>query len=110
VLCGTPKHYSDICELCATTGITTDKLDVFRISKFDGHNFHQWKFQLNCALKDVFNVATGITPKLKDNEAARRWTRDDATAMFIITSSMEISQITLVKNCQSLLEIMRKLD
>lgn len=112
VLCVTFRHYLDICELCATTETITDKLDVFRISKFDGYNFPQWKFQLNCALKakDVFNVATGITPKPEDDKEAKRWTRDDATAIFIVTSSMEVLQITLVENCQSSLKIIHKLD
>lgn len=28
-----------------------EKIDVLSVNKFDGNNFHQWKFQIMCALK-----------------------------------------------------------
>lgn len=87
-------------------------MDISRISKFDGQNFHLWKFQLNCAVKtsDFYDVATGATPKPEQGKARKKWIRDNAAAMFIIMSSMEIFQISLVENCQLSEEIISKLD
>lgn len=76
------------------------------VDKFDGNNFRQWKFQINCALK-----AKGIeisTPKPESNPSA--WSKTDGMAMYIITSSMDLNQITLIENCETALEIMSKLE
>lgn len=76
------------------------------MDKFDGNNFKQWKFQIKCALK-----ANGIdisVPKPETNSTD--WLKKDGTAMFIITSSMDLKQITLVENCETAQEIMSKLE
>lgn len=77
-----------------------------RVEKFDGRNFRQWKFQVNCALK-----ARGLdinSPKPVEKQS--QWLKEDGMAMFIITSSMELNQISLIENCESALEIMNKLE
>lgn len=76
------------------------------LEKFDGNNFRQWKFQIKCALK-----AKGIdidTPKPAINSV--EWLKNDGMAMFILTSSMDFKQITLVENCETAKEIMTKLE
>lgn len=76
------------------------------MDKFDGNNFRQWKFQIKCALK-----AKGIDISVpKPSENSVEWTKNDGMAMFIITSSMELKQITLVENCETAQEIMTKLE
>lgn len=83
-----------------------DSTRVVNLEKFDGNNFRQWKFQIKCALK-----AKGIdisVPKPEINST--EWLKNDGMAMFIITSSMDFKQITLIENCETAKEIMTKLE
>lgn len=83
-----------------------DPTRSMHLEKFDGNNFRQWKFQVKCALK-----AKGIDisiPKPEGNST--EWLKNDGMAMFIITSSMDLSQITLIENCETAKEIMLKLE
>lgn len=79
-----------------------------KIEKFDGRNFKQWKFQVKCALR-----ARGLnidTPKPLDVAAQVQWNKDDGMAMFILTSSMDLNQISLIENCDTAKDVMRKLE
>lgn len=40
----------------------------------------------------------------------KKWIKDDAYAMFLLTSAMDFSQITLIENCETSKEILDKLD
>lgn len=78
-----------------------------RIDKFNGKDFRQWKFQVNCALKAKgLNINTE-KPSIGDTT---QWDRSDGMAMFIITSSMDLGQISLIENCDTAKEIMSKLE
>ena len=62
-----------------------EKVDVgLSISKFDGKNYPQWRFQMVCALKakGVFDITCGIEkqPTATETSAAARakWSKDDA--------------------------------
>lgn len=39
----------------------TEKVETSSIQKFDGSNYNQWRFQIQCALraKELFDVAGG---------------------------------------------------
>lgn len=79
-----------------------------KIEKFDGRNFKQWKFQLKCALR-----AKGLNiDKERPNESSSQvqWDKDDGMAMFILTSSMDLNQISLIENCETAKEVMKKLE
>ncbi|CAK1592875.1 unnamed protein product [Parnassius mnemosyne] len=83
-----------------------DTTRSMNLEKFDGNNFRQWKFQIKCALK-----AKGIdirVPRTEQNSA--EWSKNDGMAMFIMTSSMDFKQITLIENCETAKEIMTKLE
>lgn len=83
-----------------------DPTRSMHMEKFDGNNYRQWKFQIKCALK-----AKGIdiaAPKPRENST--EWSKNDGMAMFIITSSMDFKQITLIENCETAQEIMLKLE
>ncbi|KYQ59850.1 hypothetical protein ALC60_01238 [Trachymyrmex zeteki] len=43
-------------------------------------------------------------------EELKTWLKKDAAAMYIITSAMEFSQVTLIQNCTSSKEILQKLN
>lgn len=86
----------------------------FHINKFDGSNYRQWKFQVNCALraKGLLEIVKGELVKPNDDTGGKlvKWDKDDAIAMFTITSAMDLKQITLVENCTSSKEIIDKLN
>lgn len=85
-----------------------------QIGKFNGKNYQQWKFQIKCALraKGVLEIATGTAIKPEEAEAInlKKWNKQDAIAMCILSSSMELTLISLIENCMSANEILKKLD
>lgn len=81
-------------------------MESLNVDKFDGKNFRQWKYQMKCALK-----AKGIDiSKERPDQNDADWLKKDGMAMFIITSSMNLNQITLIENCETAMEIMKKLE
>lgn len=79
-----------------------------KVEKFDGRNFKQWKFQVKCALR-----AKGLdiyTPKPSDTLAQAEWNKQDGMAMFILTSSMDLHQISLIETCETAKDVMSKLE
>uniref|UniRef100_A0A1Y1NHZ0 Retrovirus-related Pol polyprotein from transposon TNT 1-94 n=1 Tax=Photinus pyralis TaxID=7054 RepID=A0A1Y1NHZ0_PHOPY len=94
------------------------KVDIGVINKFNGRNYQQWKFQIKCALRarGVFEVANGDCEKPSGAEGegtakeVEAWNRKDAIAMCILTSAMELSQITLIENCGSAKDVISKMD
>lgn len=91
-----------------------DKIEIGNICKFDGSNYRQWRFQIKCALKakGVFTYTDGKVPRPGEEKVKelQEWYKKDAVAMFTLTSSMELSQITLVENCETSNEMLTKLD
>ena len=91
-----------------------DGLNLASISKFDGRNYQQWKFQVKCALraKGVYDIALGERkkPSTSNTDEESIWSKKDAQAMCIVTSTMDLSQITLIENCETSKEILDKLD
>lgn len=92
----------------------SEKVDVSVINKFDGQNYKQWKFQIKCALraKGVLEVAVGesVQPSSTNLKDLENWNRKDAIAIFTITSTMDLSLITLIENCSSAHQVFEKLD
>lgn len=80
-----------------------DTIDVAHVNKFNGTNYQQWKFQMSCALraKGIFGVVDGSKPKPNERAAEELHAKlkQDANAMFTLTSAMELQQITLIENC-----------
>lgn len=90
-----------------------DKVDVGMISKFDGTNYAQWKFQVKCALKakGIYDIVDGtVTVPATGAQDINAWNKKDAQAMFTITAAMDLQQITLVENCETSKDILDKLD
>ncbi|CAH2108876.1 unnamed protein product [Euphydryas editha] len=78
-----------------------------RVEKFNGKDFRQWKFQINCALKAKELNIHAARPTTGDTN---QWEKNDGMAMFIITSSMELNQISLIENYVTAKEVMVKLE
>lgn len=91
-----------------------DKIDISSITKFDGRNYHQWMFQLKCALraKGLYGMVDGTSaaPAPAQRQELETWLRKDAQAMFTVTSAMDLSQIALVENCETSKEMIDKLN
>lgn len=87
-----------------------------QINKFNGKNYQQWKFQIKCALraKGVYDIVVGTEKKPQETETnakeVKSWSKNDAMAMCILTSAMDLNQISLVENCNSSKEILDKLN
>lgn len=79
-----------------------------KIEKFDGRNFKQWKFQIKCALRAKGVDIYDLKPEKADQLEA--WNKKDGMAMFILTSSMDLNQISLIENCETAKEVMTKLE
>lgn len=91
----------------------SERIDVASAKKFDGRNYQQWKFQMKCALKAkrVYKIASGKEALPAEPAATREtWLTKDAITMFTVTSAMDVSQITLIENCETSKEIFDKLD
>lgn len=91
-----------------------EKIDISSITKFDGKNYRQWKFQVTCALKakGLNSIVNGNTMRPEETKMAEveKWDKYDAIAMFTLTSAMDLTQITLIENCNSSKEILDKMD
>ncbi|KAG7313042.1 hypothetical protein JYU34_000125 [Plutella xylostella] len=79
---------------------------TMNIEKFDGSNFRQWKFQMKCAMQANGIDISKPKPATKEGD----WLKKDGMAMYILTSSMELKQITLIENCETAQEIMLKME
>jgi len=92
----------------------SEKVDVTAITKFNGENYQQWKFQLICAIqvKGILDIVKGekVRPTSNINGEADAWDKKDALAMFIVTSVMEFKQIALIENCNTSFEVFIKLN
>lgn len=67
---------------------------------------------MRCALKakGIYDVLEKVPPSAAQPEELTEWIRQDAQAMFLLTSTMDLKQITLIENCESAKEMLQKLD
>ncbi|CAD7083810.1 unnamed protein product [Hermetia illucens] len=76
---------------------------IKNIKKFDGSNFQAWKFRMNSMLiaNSIQDVVTGARVISADADSAdgKKWVKDNATAMCIVSSSIEDSQLDCMLNC-----------
>lgn len=86
------------------------------MKRFDGTNFQLWKFQMISLLiaQDIYDVVNGdqIMPVENATNAAQRkaWTKDNARAMFLISVTIEYSQLTYLTTCTSAREMWKKMS
>lgn len=93
----------------------SDEISARNISKFNGTNFQGWKFQVNMlfiahGIRDVVD-GTRIIPVGEAREEARKqWIKDNARAMFSISSSIEYEQLEALIVCGTAKEMWDKLS
>lgn len=88
------------------------RVDISTVTKFDGKNYRQWKFQMTFALKakGLNDVVSDTKAKPIDVPGIEKWETNDAIAMFTLTTAMDLSQITLIENCTTAKQMIEKLD
>lgn len=73
------------------------EISTKHVAKFDGSNFLGWKFQMNALFVShgIDDVITGerAMPVNRDSAETKIWIKDNAKAMFLISSAMEYSQL-----------------
>lgn len=92
-----------------------EEFSAKNIAKFNGTNFQGWKFQLNTlfiayGIRDVV-VGDRTLPNGEGQEReTERWIKDNARAMFLISSSMEYNQLEALIVCTTAKEMWTKLS
>lgn len=81
----------------------SNEISSRNITKFDGSNFQAWKFQMNAifvasGLQDVVSGAR-VMPGDAATAERKRWIKDNAKAMFLVSSSMEYTQLECLLTC-----------
>lgn len=83
----------------------SEDLSARHVRKFDGTNFQGWKFQINTlfianGIQDIVK-GTRVKPEDANSAEAKAWARDNAKAMFIISSAMEYTRLEPLLVCTS---------
>ena len=89
-------------------------MEKFSVAKFDGTNFHLWKFQLRILLQgqDLWEVMDGTREKpvaSSSNATRKEWNSKNNKAMMYITQSLDTKQLSLLINCETACEMWSKL-
>lgn len=81
----------------------SEEVTVRHVQKLDGSNFLSWKFQMNAVfvaavVSEIVNgsIARPADPSLP---AAATWRKDNAKAMVLISTSIEMSQFEPLLTC-----------
>lgn len=86
-------------------------IDLKNVARFNGTNFQAWKFQMRAILiaNDILEIVEGTERKPEDPVQKKTWIQRDAKAMFILSSSMETSQLDYLITSKSWAEMWQKL-
>lgn len=84
------------CRTC-TPAKMSEEVSARHVVKFDGKNFQLWKFQMVSSLMahGIYDIVTGERARPIDINSVegKVWVKENAKAMFIISSAMEYSQL-----------------
>lgn len=74
-----------------------NEISARHVTKFDGTNFLGWKFQMNALVisHGLNYIVTGarVMPYSRESEEAKTWIKENAKAMFLISSAMEYPKL-----------------
>ncbi|UYV67544.1 hypothetical protein LAZ67_5001167 [Cordylochernes scorpioides] len=101
------KKLKFVCLLKMTT-------ELPQIQKFNGDNFHLWKFQMKIILeaKDLLSITDGseVKPEIEDIAKFSNWKKKDAKSKMLITAALEFKYLQQIVNCQTSAEMWKKLS
>ncbi|UYV61249.1 hypothetical protein LAZ67_1004106 [Cordylochernes scorpioides] len=88
--------------------------DLPQIQKFNGDNFHLWKFQMKIILetKDLLSITDGseVKPEIEDIAKFSNWKKKDAKSKMLITTALKFKYLQQIVNCQTSTEMWKKLS
>lgn len=89
----------------------SDEITTRHRQKFDGSDFTTWKFQITRLFiaNGLLEIVDGTKKKPTDTAQKKIWEREDAKAMFIISSTMEAKQLKSLITCETANEMWVKL-
>lgn len=78
---------------------------------FNGANFQGWKFQIKSLLMScgMLDIVDGTRKNAGDGEAKKAWLKDNARAMYSISSSIDYEQLKPLLICSTAQEMWNKL-
>jgi transposase InsO family protein len=90
----------------------SDEISARNVSKFNGTNFQSWKFQVNAlfvahGIRDIVD-GSRVKPEGVGQDIAR-WIKDNAKAMFLISTTIESEQLEPLLVCVTAKEMWEKL-
>ena len=89
---------------------------LYRIEKFNGENFHLWKFKLQMILedKDLWDIVKGVEvePSVEDSTETQRkqFQRRERKALATICLSLKDEQLSIVRSAKTAKEAWSKLE
>ncbi|KAH9192609.1 hypothetical protein AeNC1_005421 [Aphanomyces euteiches] len=93
---------------------TTANDSTMKINKFDGDNFHLWKFKMMMVLgeKDLWDIVSGLENwEIQGDAAAQaRYTKRQKKAFAVVRLSLENSQLSMVRSCKTAAEARKRLE
>ncbi|KAF0730464.1 hypothetical protein Ae201684P_021936 [Aphanomyces euteiches] len=93
---------------------TTANDSTMKINKFDGDNFHLWKFKIMMVLgeKDLWDIVSGLENWENQGDAAAqaRYTKRQKKAFAVVRLSLENSQLSMVRSCKTAAEAWKRLE
>jgi len=81
----------------------SDEMTTRNMPKFDGNDFNTWKFQITRLFiaNGLLEIVDGTKNKPKEEAQIKFWERENAKAMFLISSSMEAKQLKSLITCET---------
>ncbi|KAF0733958.1 hypothetical protein Ae201684_009136 [Aphanomyces euteiches] len=92
---------------------TTVNDSTIKINKFDGDNFHLWKFKMMIVLEeqDLWDIVSGVEKWEDQGDAAEqaRYTKWQKKAFAIVCLSLEDSPLSMRRSCKTAKEAWKRL-
>jgi hypothetical protein len=92
----------------------SEEMTTRHMPKFDGNDFTTWKFQITrlFVASSLLEIVNGTKKKPASTNQAElsTWERENAKAMFMISSSMEAKQLRSLITCETANEMWLKLS
>lgn len=81
----------------------SDEMMTRNMPKFDGSDFTTWKFQITRLFiaNGLLEIVDGTRKKPEEEAQIKLWERENAKAMFLISSSMEAKQLKSLITCET---------
>lgn len=90
----------------------SEAITTKNVSKFDGHDYQGWKFQMRALFlaHRIWGIVNGAKVRpAGETPEAEAWDVENARAMFLLSSTLELEQMRLLLICETACEMWTKL-